>query len=725
MKRLSKFAALFTAITLTFTGCNAPDESAPKSGVALLQTAEPVPTAESAERETSAPEAEETKETAKSAEAAPTEGSADSEPEFVTYSEPNEGHIFVDFDYIEDAEGITDSAEADEWYDRALEFLRNTEEYKAFEEYVRSEDFDADQFADYVDENGDPASIFERAFIDDFDNNGENEAFITFSFLHTYSYEDRQYIEIRYFTVYVGTNNIQVCEIYSGNTSSSEIFQYDIIDYGLCKQLVIHTGGFGFEQTGAIFGVDNDTPINLFSIRAWYDKADCFLSAVGWQSAGCLMYYDTAAKEYRAIRGKEMDINDILAMDTEGVIKRFREDNIEYTEEVTVTFIGGKYYVLSHRFMDIGTPFTYENGKFVEQRDCHVRNCHIDMTSVEDIDYDAAVASMLTPAQAREKAKNGYITYLQPDEGHVFVDFDYIGNAEGITDPKQTGEWLDRALEALEESEYYKALADFDPSKDTYDFKPEEYLNEDGALEPRFERAFIEDLDGDGGEEAFVILTMPAVPYSICWKIRYFLIYIGSSNTKLFECLPEIYGYNILDYGLCKQLIIAMGGLGVETGSTIYGVNDGVPEILYSFRGGYEKVDCFLSGFGHQGGGDFMYYDTAAKEYRAIDGKEMTFEEAFAMDTSGSLSEEKRRNFVEGKMLDTEVVVIGEKYYCFDYGLFGIGEPYTYENGVFTECEYGTVRISRGWTYNINHIEDINYDEAVASMLTPAQAALL
>lgn len=400
MKRLSKFAALFTAITMAFTGCNATNESVPESGAALLRIAEPVPTAESEERETSVPEAEETKETEKSDEAAPTEGSADSEPEFVTYSEPDEGHIFVDFDYIEDAEGITDPDQAGEWLDRALEFLRNTEEYKAFEEYVRSEEFNADEFADYVDESGNPVSVFERAFIDDFDNNGENEAFITFSFSPMFTYKDQKYVEIRYFTVYVGTNNIQSCEIWSGNISSSEIVQYDIIDYGLCKQLIIYTGGLGVEQTGAIFGVDNDTPRKLFSLRGWYNKADCFVSVDGWQSAGCLMYYDTAAKEYRAIRGKEMDINDILAMDTAGVIERFREDNIEYTEEVTVTFIGGKYYVLSHKFMDIGTPFTYENGKFVQQSDCHIRNCHIDMTSVEDIDYDAATASMLTPAQA-------------------------------------------------------------------------------------------------------------------------------------------------------------------------------------------------------------------------------------------------------------------------------------------------------------------------------------
>lgn len=162
----------------------------------------------------------------------------------------------------------------------------------------------------------------------------------------------------------------------------------------------MHVGGLGYEQTAAIFGVDNDMPKELFSLRGWYNKEKCFLSVDGWQSAGCLMYYDTAAKEYRAIQGKELNFRDVLALDTKGALDRFREYSSEYIGPVTATLIGGKYYVLEQGIMDIGTPFTYENGVFVEQSDCYVRNCHISMNSIEYIDYDAAVASMLTPAQA-------------------------------------------------------------------------------------------------------------------------------------------------------------------------------------------------------------------------------------------------------------------------------------------------------------------------------------
>lgn len=394
MRRFGKFAALFTAIAIAFTGCNAPNESAPELSAAPTRTAEAVPAAETAEREN---DALETKETAETLETVPAAVSADGEKELVTYSEPDEGHVFVDFDYIKNAEGITDPKLAGDYLNKALEALKETEEYKAFEEYVRSEDYDGSQFSEYV-KDGYPVPQFKSAFIDDFDNNGTNEAFITFEFPTPYYYDEQIYGETRYFTVYAGVNNAKICEIWSGSACSSEISQYDIIDYGLCKQLIIYTIGFGVETTGAIFGVDNDMPENLFNLRAGYEKVDCFLSAIGWQSSGCFMYYDTAAKEYRAIQGKDLDIRDVLAMDTTGALDQFRDNGDMFQAEAVL--IGGKYYVLDHGFMEIGTPFIYENGEFIEQSDCYVRNCHISMNSIEYIDYDAAVASMLTHAQA-------------------------------------------------------------------------------------------------------------------------------------------------------------------------------------------------------------------------------------------------------------------------------------------------------------------------------------
>ena len=104
MKRLSKITALFTAIAIVFTGCKGnTDGSAPLSDSegTSRQISEPVSTEESEKRETAAPTTEETSESIESDQ--PQESLCDNS-EHITYSEPDEGHVFVDFEYIENAE---------------------------------------------------------------------------------------------------------------------------------------------------------------------------------------------------------------------------------------------------------------------------------------------------------------------------------------------------------------------------------------------------------------------------------------------------------------------------------------------------------------------------------------------------------------------------------------------------------------------------------------------
>ena len=56
-----------------------------------------------------------------------------------------------------------------------------------------------------------------------------------------------------------------------------------------------------------------------------------------------------------------------------------------------------------------------------------------------------------------------------------------------------------------------------------------------------------------------------------------------------------------------------------------------------------------------------MYYDTAAKEYRAIMGKDLSFDDWFAMATSGGIDEEKRNKLVNNPLPDSKVIVISGK----------------------------------------------------------------
>lgn len=121
-----------------------------------------------------------------------------------------------------------------------------------------------------------------------------------------------------------------------------------------------------------------------------------------------------------------------------------------------------------------------------------------------------------------------------------------------------------------------------------------------------------------------------------------------------------------------------------------------------------------------------MYYDTAAKEYRAIMGKDMSFDDWFAMATSGGIDEEKRNKLVNNPLPDSKVIVISGKYYCVHHDLMDTGEHYSYENGVFTYFgDNSAISVLKKLTFDINCIEDVGYDAAEAPMLTSAQAALL
>lgn len=392
MRRFSKFAALFTAIAIAFTGCNAPNESAPELSAAPTRTVEAVSVEETAERVTAAAETEERAETevkAETTEAAPTE-EADGKPEFMTYTEPDVGHVFVDFEYIEDAEGITDPKLAGDYLNKALEALKETEEYNAFEEYVRSEEFDKESFAEFVGENGEPVTRFERAYIEKFDND-RNEAFIFITILRKTGIPDIELWEPRTFLIFAEHDGAEVLDSYH------EIYEYELLNYGACVQLMLCSKGLiGNDRSSVIFGVVDGNPVKLYELRGGYRKVDCFLSAYSSHGASDFMYYDTAAHEYRAIKGRELDVREVLAMDTTGSLDVYKD------KYPAVTLIGGKYYCFNSGYLIVSKPNVFNNGRFTECDNGVVMSTGeiYDIDFVEDIDYDAAVASMLTPAQA-------------------------------------------------------------------------------------------------------------------------------------------------------------------------------------------------------------------------------------------------------------------------------------------------------------------------------------
>lgn len=299
--------------------------------------------------------------------------------------------------------------------------------------------------------------------------------------------------------------------------------------------------------------------------------------------------------------------------------------------------------------------------------------------------------------------------YAKVSEDNVFIDYRFIEDYQGTT---EIGVLAAGAVEFLTESEYYaestENIGEFTDEK----FK--KYFDESGNILPRLRTAYPEDYDGDGNTETFVIVDMPIMQgdYPL---VRSFLIYADSrGEMTLLNDASNLYDTILLDYGDFKQITFGgFGTCGADDRNVLYGVINGEAKTLYGFRGEFFKKDCFLSAFGAQGGGAFMYYDTVACEYRAIAGEDIPIEKIKEMDTANALSE-----FYE--WLDEYgflyAELIGGRYYVIIQGAMDTGTVYLYENGEFIrneDCEY--VRDSH-YGDNDNAVLDIDITKAIAEM---------
>lgn len=328
------------------------------------------------------------------------------------------------------------------------------------------------------------------------------------------------------------------------------------------------------------------------------------------------------------------------------------------------------------------------------------------------------------------------MTELSPD--NVLVDYDYISDIPGVTDPEECRRAADGAINAVRQCDRYAELVDWFADNPGYAEKKiysdvaetvGDWLK-DGEPGIEFVAAYINDYDGNGTEEAFVVVrTMLLTEYPWCY-----VIYVDSDGNaapyEQWNSIINLESVDLLDYGRDKQIVFnAYGTMGANTHSPLLGVRDGKMVTHYDFRGGYIKSDCFLMTVGWQACGEYMVYDTAEHEYRTIIGKEVSIDELYAMDSTGILPERE-------DVFIPQAQVIGNKFYALGASHF-IGGVYffTYENGAFVEVydpykaeetrfdELINIRISDYPTKNTLYIED--YDKALASMVTPEQAAKL
>ncbi len=300
---------------------------------------------------------------------------------------------FTDFAFIEYYKG---SKQEDETSEKAIEFLRTTEEYAQSQKYS---DFYKESYPEYFDENGVIIPKLHESYTEDYDGDGRDETFllIDIPYSNYISTDDPSdsFSAVYSFLIFIGND---------GNTElldhNCSLYYTEFIDYGCNKQLVIGgSGSCGAEDHTIIWTVRDGKALCLYAFRGGVYKQDCFISVFGWQSSGGVMIFEPEKVMYIPVDGIPCDKEEIVRMDTDKNIEMFYEDLGEYSY---VSLIGGKYYCVSNGFIDYGTIYTYSDGHFVLEKNSYIRNDHTYFDDepgyanevLVDFDYDKVTSGM-------------------------------------------------------------------------------------------------------------------------------------------------------------------------------------------------------------------------------------------------------------------------------------------------------------------------------------------
>lgn len=289
---------------------------------------------------------------------------------------------FVDYTFTENPATYTDKNALGEDYDKALAALKATDDYKKFAASFTKTSPQA-RFSRPVDDfftAGSAEAVFKCAMKDDFDRDGSEECFVLFTIAKLTAANGDRWGE-RDYLVFVGNGGAEIiADYYNADFTAA-------LDYGKCGQIIVDSEGWaGTDRQSNIWGVSSGKAAMLYGGRLSYEKTDCFLYSWGPQYIGDFAVFDINNGEYLAIRGKELSTSEISAMD----------GGKTFNKVTRAVMIGGKYFEIN------GSCYTYENGRFVKS-DKKVRSSQTTgytgdlLKFINDVDYDAAVASMTTP----------------------------------------------------------------------------------------------------------------------------------------------------------------------------------------------------------------------------------------------------------------------------------------------------------------------------------------
>lgn len=404
---------------LLLSGCRAPvSENVSPAPISAEETAESeqvtAETAQTVFETTSEPETQVSAENDAANAEFPLGGSVgmlyqmDYEP-YPQMTQLSENNIFVDYDYTEDIPSDTGHEKYEYFTDIAVEAVKKSDRYKVVSQWIKDNPAVVDMTVNYSSDGADALSDWltngelnvqvKGAYINDYDSDGSEEAFVVLKTIldtpKTYDY-----------VVFVNWRGTADPE-YRWNRIE-HLYSVDMLDYGADKQLAFNAyGDFGVSTHSPLIGVRNREMFTHYDYRGAYYKSGCFLMTYGWQCSGEFMVYDTAAHRYYTVVGSPIDINELYAMDSTGVLP-----SVDVIPEAQI--IGGKYYAVGgSTFMGGVSFYTYDNGAFSEVStasdpvglqnrtsviirisDCPTKN------TILIKDYDSAIDEMVSPAEA-------------------------------------------------------------------------------------------------------------------------------------------------------------------------------------------------------------------------------------------------------------------------------------------------------------------------------------
>lgn len=307
----------------------------------------------------------------------------------------NGDFVFVDYTFDEDREFIDPVTNWNDPWSMTVGALMETDDYKKFAaDFANAEAFGrfTDKPEDFLDQDGEPMPLYKGTITDDFDNDGIDENFVLTAIAKIPDDSEEQRWHEREYLFFVDENGAVLLDDYFDAKVKA------VLDYGCCKQLIVTSSGqSGNDSKSAIWGVKDGKAVKLYGGRLDYSKTDCFLYSEGQNFIGDFAVYDINKGEYLAIQGKKLTAEDIRAMDTENIISAEYGDDI-----VSAVLIGGKYFIINKNGV-----YTYENGRF-ERSDKNIRTSDTPgitgdpLNTLADVNYDAAVASMITPEEAKK-----------------------------------------------------------------------------------------------------------------------------------------------------------------------------------------------------------------------------------------------------------------------------------------------------------------------------------